>query len=82
MSDLIERLRRLGNDLNKGYKDRRRKTCELLREAADRIEELESALQPFAKAHKSMSAPNQIIDPYEHITLHDLRMAAEALGDR
>ena len=44
------------------------------------IERLRAALEPFAKAHEAMSEPNLIIDPYEHITLHDLRVAHEALG--
>lgn len=52
-----------------------------LEQAQARIDELEGALEPFAKAHQAMSEPNRIIDPYEHITLHDLRVANEALGE-
>jgi len=47
-----------------------------------RIEQLEAALKPFADAHHNMIAPNQIIDPYDHITLHDLRVAAETVTEK
>ena len=53
-----------------------------LKNANARIEQLEGALRPFADVHIAMSEPNRIIDPYEHITLHDLRMAAEALQEQ
>ena len=45
------------------------------------VKRLRAALEPFAKAHEAMIEPNRIIDPYEHITLHDLRVASEALKD-
>ena len=70
MSDLIERLRGWPLSVNGPHTD---KLCD---EAADEIERLRAVLKPFADAHHAMSTPNQIIDPYEHITLHDLRMAA------
>lgn len=40
---------------------------------AARIEQLEAALAPMAKAHKSNR-------PYNEITLHDLRVAFDLLG--
>ena len=49
----------------------------IVRQKNKRIEQLEAALRPFADAHHNMIVPNQIINPYDHITLHDLRVAAE-----
>ena len=43
-------------------------------------EKLRAALKPFADAHYAMAEPNIIIDPYDHITLYDIRQAAEALA--
>ena len=56
MSDLVERLRCLGDDLNKGYKDRRRKTCAELREAADEIERLHKAMQEMRDRYSEKCA--------------------------
>ena len=44
-----------------------------------KIEQLCSALRPFADAHRKVNTPNRIVNSAELITLHDLRMAAEAL---
>jgi len=43
-------------------------------------ERLRAVLKPFADAHYAMAEPNIIIDPYDHITLYDIRQAAEALA--
>ena len=43
-------------------------------------ERLRAVLKPFAGAHYAMAEPNIIIDPYDHITLYDIRQAAEALA--
>lgn len=56
VGSLVGRLRFLGDDLNKGYKDRRRRTCALLREAADEIERLEGALKRIARGLYDVSA--------------------------
>jgi hypothetical protein len=52
-----------------------------VQKAFEDLERLRGALEPFAKAHDAMLVPGMIIDPYDHITLHDLRMAAEALKE-
>ena len=45
----------------------------------ERNELLEGALRPFAAAHHAAHTSAEFFDPYKAITLHDLRMAAEAL---
>ena len=57
----------------------RQKNAEIERLTADN-EKLRAALKPFADAHYAMAEPNIIIDPYDHITLYDIRDAAEALA--
>jgi hypothetical protein len=51
MTDLIERLERLGDDFNRGYKDRRRVTCKLLREAAQALREKDKEIARLQALH-------------------------------
>ena len=67
---LIDEIERLTAD----REERIDKWMELIEEKDERIAKLEAALKPFAACH-------QRDNPADNITLHDLRMAFEALKE-